>query len=52
LQGGIDRLSHQADAVGHFFERREVHTLREHLLVVVGGLALMLGLFFFGTQGG
>ena len=52
LQGGLDQLSHRADTVGRFFEQKEVHTLQEHLLLVVGGLAVLLGLFYFSIQRG
>ena len=51
IQGGVDRLSHQADSVGRFLQRRELHTLQEHLLLVVGGLAGLLVLFYLGIQG-
>jgi NADH-quinone oxidoreductase subunit L len=51
IQGSVERLSHQADAVGRFFQHREVHTLQEHLLLVVGGLATLLGLFYFVIHG-
>jgi NADH-quinone oxidoreductase subunit L len=50
IQGSVDRLSHQADIVGRFFEHREVHTLQEHLLLVVAGLAALLGLFYLVIQ--
>ena len=51
LQGGTERLSRQADSVGQFFQRREVHTLQEHLLLVISGLALLLMLFYLGVRG-
>ncbi len=47
IQGNVDRLAQQADAVGRFLQHREVHTLQEHLLLVVGGLAALLGLFYW-----
>jgi NADH:ubiquinone oxidoreductase subunit 5 (subunit L)/multisubunit Na+/H+ antiporter MnhA subunit len=50
IHGSEDRLSHQADAVGKFLERRQVHTLQEHLLLVVSGLAGLLGLFYVVFQ--
>jgi NADH:ubiquinone oxidoreductase subunit 5 (subunit L)/multisubunit Na+/H+ antiporter MnhA subunit len=51
IQGTVERFSHQADAVGQFFHRRELHTLQEHLLLVVGGLAALLGLFYIVIHG-
>ena len=52
IQGSVDRLSHQADAVGRFLQARELHTLQEHLLLVVGGLAGLLALFYLVIQRG
>jgi NADH-quinone oxidoreductase subunit L len=52
LQTGVDRLAGTADAVGRLFQRAEVHTLQEHLLLVVGGLAGTLGLFYLLVFGG
>jgi NADH-quinone oxidoreductase subunit L len=52
IQGSVDRLSHQADAVGRFLQTRELHTLQEHLLLVVGGLAGLLALFYLVIHGG
>jgi NADH-quinone oxidoreductase subunit L len=52
IQGTVDRVSHQADVVGRFFDQRELHTLQEHLLLVVGGLAALLGLFYLVIHGG
>jgi NADH-quinone oxidoreductase subunit L len=52
VQGTVDRLSHQADTVGRFFQDREMHTLQEHLLLVVGGLATLLGVFYLAIQWG
>jgi NADH-quinone oxidoreductase subunit L len=51
IQGSVERISHQADVVGRFFQRRELHTLQEHLLLVVGGLAALLGLFYLAIHG-
>jgi NADH-quinone oxidoreductase subunit L len=51
IQRGVERLAHQADVVGRFFQHREVHTLQEHLLLVVGGLAALLGLFYLVIHG-
>ena len=36
IHGTVERLSHQTEAVGRFLHRREMHTLQEHLLLVVG----------------
>jgi hypothetical protein len=47
IQGSTDRLSHQVDAMGRFLQHKEVHTLQDHLLLVVSGLAALLGLFYF-----
>jgi NADH-quinone oxidoreductase subunit L len=47
IQGSTDRLSHQVDAMGRFLQHQEVHTLQDHLLLVVSGLAALLGLFYF-----
>jgi NADH-quinone oxidoreductase subunit L len=52
IQGSVDRLSHQADSVGRFLQTREMHTLQEHLLLVVTGLAGLLLLFYLAIQRG
>jgi NADH-quinone oxidoreductase subunit L len=52
IHGTVERLSHQADAVGRFLHHRELHTLQEHLLLVVAGLAALLGLFYLVIHGG
>jgi NADH-quinone oxidoreductase subunit L len=52
IQGSVDRLSHQADAVGRFLQTRELHTLQEHLLLIVSGLAGLLLLFYLAIQRG
>jgi NADH-quinone oxidoreductase subunit L len=46
IQGTTDRLSHQVEAVGRYLQHKELHTLQEHLLLVVSGLAALLGLFY------
>jgi hypothetical protein len=52
IQGSVERLPHQADAVGRFLQTREMHTLQEHLLLVVSGLAGLLFLFYLVIQRG
>lgn len=52
IQGNVERLGRQADSVGRLFQRAEVHTLQEHLLLVVGGLVALLGLFYLLVFGG
>ena len=37
---------------GAFLQRKELHTLQEHLLLVVGGLAALLALFYLGHSKG
>jgi NADH:ubiquinone oxidoreductase subunit 5 (subunit L)/multisubunit Na+/H+ antiporter MnhA subunit len=51
LQSNVDRLGRQADAVGHFLQHTEVHTLQQHLLLIVAGLAGILGLFYLLVLG-
>jgi hypothetical protein len=52
IQGNVDRLAKQAHNVGHFFQQTEMHTLQEHLLLVVGGMAALLGVIYFAVLGG
>jgi NADH:ubiquinone oxidoreductase subunit 5 (subunit L)/multisubunit Na+/H+ antiporter MnhA subunit len=51
IQGNVERLARQADAVGRFFQHTEVHTLQEHLLLIIGGLLGILGLFYLLVSG-
>jgi NADH-quinone oxidoreductase subunit L len=46
FQGGNEQLSQRADALGRYLEDQVVHTLQDLLLLVVGGLAAMLVLFY------
>ena len=50
FQDGVDRVSHQAGTVGRLLQQRELHTLQEHLLLVLGGLALLLVLFYLSIR--
>jgi NADH-quinone oxidoreductase subunit L len=51
FQEGVDRVSHQAaGTVGRLLQQRELHTLQEHLLLVLGGLALLLVLFYLSIR--
>ena len=52
IQGTVDRVSHQADVAGLFFQERELHTLQQHVLLVVAGLASLLALFYVVLQWG
>jgi NADH:ubiquinone oxidoreductase subunit 5 (subunit L)/multisubunit Na+/H+ antiporter MnhA subunit len=46
IQGSTDHFSHQVESVGRYLQHKELHTLQEHLLLVVSGLAALLGLFY------
>jgi NADH-quinone oxidoreductase subunit L len=52
IQANVDRLARQADAVGRLFQHAEVHTLQQHLLLVIGGLLAILALFYLLVLGG
>ena len=52
IQENVDRLGRQADTVGRIFQHAEVHTLQEHLLLIVGGLVALIGLFYLLVFGG
>jgi NADH-quinone oxidoreductase subunit L len=51
IQGSTDQLSHQVESVGRYLQHKELHTLQEHLLLVVSGLAALLGLFYLVLHG-
>jgi NADH-quinone oxidoreductase subunit L len=51
IQGGTDHLSHQVESIGRYLQHKELHTLQDHLLLVVSGLAALLGLFYFVIHG-
>ena len=51
IQGSTDHLTHQVESAGRYLQHKELHTLQEHLLLVVSGLAALLGLFYLVLHG-